>query len=123
MYLKQKRELQRQQLIEGLQSDFGLNARVEGTKNPHAQLVRVCTNYLCNPKMGSSNSMGEAFFFNIALPRIEKFSRAMEERDALVAELLVWATRVFVEDSRFELLTIEIHEPDRIYESSDRLTA
>ena len=81
--------MERQDLIEKLKLHIG---DLQSSPLYHFQyeLAEVCLHFLRDETMERGKTQGDAFFFNVMLPRVELFSWAKTERGFIVTELLRW---------------------------------
>ena len=107
---------ERQRLLEELQR---LARRLEDEDDEQIdtdyRLARVSLGWLKNSNLRSRDTPTDKFFFETVLPEISKFSRAEEEKDAMVASLLEHWVKSFAGRFHSELSRKELYDPKTIF--------
>ena len=120
------RSSQRQMLIETLKHRV-MDAESEREGRIDYDLAKVCLAFLENGHDASRipsnvNSDSWELFHGKILPAIERFARAVEERDALVCDLLKWLTESVTREFVKALTEKEIAEPRTIFHAETATT-
>ncbi len=120
------RSNQRQMLIETLRHRI-MDAEDKRGLRIDYDLAKICLIFLENGGDVSRIPSNVSFdsweiFSEKILPMIEKFARAVEERDALVCDLLKWLTESVMRDSITALMKREIAEPKTIFHAETATT-
>jgi hypothetical protein len=130
-----RREAERQRLFHELmqqfyrvEEEFPQEGSNEGWREEFAlDLIQVLATYLkqkvCS-QVHSSEIDGfnsSSFFRDAILPRIEKFSRAEEESDWMLLELMEGLKRFVNSYFHSKLAKLEMLDPQRIFDASSRM--
>lgn len=120
------RSSQRQMLLETLKHRI-MNAEEKRELRIDYDLAKICLVFLefggtmlrTPPNVGFDSW---ELFHETLLPSIEKFARAVEERDAMISDLLEWLIGSVTRDPRATLVRKEIAEPQTIFRAETATT-
>ncbi len=120
------RSSQRQMLLETLKHRV-MDAESKRERRIDYDLAKICLAFLENGSDVSRIPSNVSFdswelFHGKILPAIENFSRAVEERDVLVCNLLEWLTGSVTRDSLAALTRKEVAEPRTIFHAETATT-
>ena len=108
------REGERQRLIEELLADVAnLEDRLQ--RPVHYGIVESCILYLKNQTSAFPSFINSTFFRQLILVKIDKFARAPEEKNFLVAKLLSKLVEAISIRFNSDLGTVEISDPQKIF--------
>ena len=114
------RSIQRNSLLSEMHTKvIRLEDKCDDRRSVQRKLIEVCMNFLSGEttQVDKADST-ENLFFQDLLPGIKDFSRAEEETNVLVSELLVWLIGSFTQEFRAALMAKEIHDPKTIFHAS-----
>ena len=124
--IKQKRESQRQELIEGLiqvsyQEEDSLRDRTF-----YLKLASAIASYLKDRQKGITEPKTKTdkvgLFFASILIIMKHFAQTEVERDALIAEFLEKTVAIGTHPFQAALLSQEIHEPEKLFDAPSAMS-
>jgi len=117
------REAERQALLETLKQQVMEKEQEYGRREFDYDLAHECLYFLkSETRVGRIATYGTRYLEQVALPLINEFARAKEERDMIVCELLTWLTQTITSRFRSDLTHKEIMDPKVIFHADSATT-